>query len=120
MIEASAHSLHITPRSYGGHYGPEFISWFSQQNNAIASGSVTGEKIDLVALGINNGWYDPTIQYRAYVDFSYNNSYNQILSAAQHTSYLKTYTNQCAPQLTKCTSISSTAQNSACENADNT
>ena len=42
--------------SYGGHYGPEFASYFEAQNNAISSGSLTGTKIPIVALGINNGW----------------------------------------------------------------
>lgn len=62
----------VFTESYGGHYGPEFADYFQSQNAAIASGSLQGEKLNLVALGINNGWYDPTIQYKAYVDFSYN------------------------------------------------
>jgi carboxypeptidase C (cathepsin A) len=72
----------------------------------------------LIALGINNGWYDPIIQYKAYVDFSYNNTYTPLITASQHTSYLNTYTSKCLPLLEKCTSV--TGSNSACENADNT
>ena len=106
----------IFTESYGGHYGPEFANYFAQQNSAIAAGTVKGETIDLIALGINNGWYDPTIQYKAYVDYSYNNSYNQILTAAQHTSYTNKYTSSCLPQLQSCTAI--TGSNSACETAD--
>lgn len=45
--------------SYGGHYGPEFAYYFEQQNAAIDAGTIKGEKINLVALGINNGWIDP-------------------------------------------------------------
>lgn len=45
----------IFTESYGGHYGPEFSSYFQSQNAAIAAGTVTGETINLVALGINNG-----------------------------------------------------------------
>lgn len=45
--------------SYGGHYGPEFAFYFEQQNAAIDAGTIKGEKINLVALGINNGWIDP-------------------------------------------------------------
>ena len=48
--------------SYGGHYGPEFAEYFEEQNAAIVGGSVKGEKINLVALGINNGWFDPILQ----------------------------------------------------------
>lgn len=45
--------------SYGGHYGPEFAHYFQQQNDAISSGSISGIKINLFALGVNNGWIDP-------------------------------------------------------------
>ncbi|TAQ91182.1 hypothetical protein B7494_g565 [Chlorociboria aeruginascens] len=104
--------------SYGGHYGPEFASYFESQNAKIAAGTVTGETIDLIALGINNGWYDPIIQYKAYVDFSYNNTYKALISSSQHTSYTNTYTRSCLPLLEECTST--TGSNSACENADDT
>jgi len=108
----------IFTESYGGHYGPEFTSYFESQNAAIAAGTVTGQNVSLVALGINNGWYDPIIQYKAYVDFSYKNTYTPLISASQHTSYLNNYTSKCLPLLEKCTSVS--GSNSACENAANT
>lgn len=47
----------IFTESYGGHYGPEFASYFESQNAAIKAGTVKGDNIDLIALGINNGWY---------------------------------------------------------------
>lgn len=37
--------------SYGGHYGPEFAAYFEAQNAKIAAGTITGEKVNLVALG---------------------------------------------------------------------
>jgi hypothetical protein len=52
------------------------------------------------------------------VDFSYNNTYKPLISASQHTSYLSTYNSECLPLLKECTST--TGENSACENADNT
>lgn len=45
--------------SYGGMYGPAFTSYFQEQNSAGA-----GEPINLVALGINNGWMDSTTAYQ--------------------------------------------------------
>ncbi|TVY82157.1 Carboxypeptidase S1 [Lachnellula suecica] len=87
----------IFTESYGGHYGPEFASYFER---------------------INNGWYDPIIQYKAYVDFSYNNTYKPLITAAQHTTYTNTYTSKCLPLLKTCPAVTGT--NSACENADNT
>lgn len=108
----------IFTESYGGHYGPEFASYFESQNAAIKAGSVKGDNIDLIALGINNGWYDAAIQEQAYVDFSYNNTYKPIITAAQHDQFTKTNAKSCAPLLAQCTAT--TGSNSACENADNT
>lgn len=97
---------------------PEFAYYFESQNTAIASGTVTGQNISLVALGINNGWYDPILQYKAYVDYSYNNTYKSLISSSQHTSYLNTYTTKCLPLLKQCSST--TGSNTACENAEST
>jgi len=58
--------------SYGGHYGPEFITYFDQQNQLIDQHKLQGEKIEVSALMINNGWYDPLLQNQAYVDFATN------------------------------------------------
>jgi carboxypeptidase C (cathepsin A) len=71
----SSRDFGIFTESYGGHYGPEFASYIQSQNSKIASGSVSGQKINLVALGVNNGWYDPTIQYQAFIDYAYGNPY---------------------------------------------
>lgn len=69
-----------------------------------------------VALGVNNGWFDAQLQEKAYVDFSYSNSYKPLITASQHTSYLNTYNTQCLPALQSCASSGS---NSACTNSDN-
>lgn len=107
----------VFTESYGGHYGPEFADYFEQQNAAITSGSVTGQNIKLVALGINNGWFDATLQEKAYVDYSYSNSYKPLISASQHTTYLNTYSSECAPALAQCHSSGSNAD---CQASDNT
>jgi carboxypeptidase C (cathepsin A) len=107
----------IFTESYGGHYGPEFAYYFEQQNAAIAAGKASGLSINLVALGINNGWYDSIIQDKAYIDFSYSNNYTQLISQSQYNSYMNSYTSSCLPALQSCASSGS---NSACENADNT
>lgn len=106
----------IFTESYGGHYGPDFAKYFETQNAAIASGNVAGQPVKLVALGINNGWYDATIQEKAYVDFSYNNTYKPLITSAQHTQFLSAYSSQCAPALSKCHSSGS---NTDCVNSDN-
>ncbi|KAL9105180.1 MAG: hypothetical protein Q9187_008779, partial [Circinaria calcarea] len=106
----------VFTESYGGHYGPEFASYFESQNAAIAAKTVSGQNIQLVALGINNGWFDPILQEKAYVDYSYSNSYKPLITAAQHTSYLNAYNTKCLPALQSCPAVTGT--NSACKNAD--
>ncbi|EIW52048.1 alpha/beta-hydrolase [Trametes versicolor FP-101664 SS1] len=56
--------------SYGGHYGPEFVTFFDEQNAKIKNHTLKGELINVSALMINNGWYDPLLQNQAYVDFA--------------------------------------------------
>ncbi|KAF2806525.1 putative carboxypeptidase S1 [Mytilinidion resinicola] len=107
----------IFTESYGGHYGPEFAYYVQQQNAAIDAGTVTGEKIPIVALGINNGWFDAAIQEKAYIQFSYNNTYKALITKSQYNSYMSTYTSDCLPAIQSCASSGS---NSACQNADNT
>lgn len=103
----------IFTESYGGHYGPEFADYFEQQNAANA-----GEKINLVALGVNNGWFDATLQEKAYISFARNNSYYPIITSdSSANSYLNTYNTQCLPALNACKSSGSNAD---CQNADNT
>lgn len=62
--EYESRDFALFTESYGGHYGPEFSEYFLEQNAAIDAGTVTGEKINLIALGINNGWIDPLLQYQ--------------------------------------------------------
>ncbi|KAL9124230.1 MAG: hypothetical protein Q9217_006420 [Psora testacea] len=111
----------IFTESYGGHYGPEFADYVEEQNAAITAGTVNGEQIKLIALGVNNGWFDAALQEKAYVDFSYNNTYKTMITAAQHKQYLDAYTQTCAPALAKCRSSGSNddceASNNACYNA---
>ena len=39
--------------SYGGHYGPEFVTYFGEQNEKIRAGTIQGELINVGALMIN-------------------------------------------------------------------
>lgn len=128
----------IWTESYGGHYGPDFAGtvvsqlsrpaprihvdvevateYFQAQNQAISNGTITGETIDLVALGINNGWIDPTIQYQAYIDFGYNNSWRQLFNDTQYPQLQEAFETECAPLLGQCPG--ETGDDEACYNAD--
>lgn len=77
---------------------------------------MTGEKINLVALGVNNGWIDAGIQEKAYIDFAVNNTYKQILSSSEAQSYYSAYKNKCLPAVQQC---ESSGTNDDCINADN-
>ena len=57
--------------------------YLNEQNTAVSEGSISGDKINLVALGVNNGWFDSLIQVKSLIDFNYDNSYKQIIGAAK-------------------------------------
>ncbi|RMJ24387.1 Carboxypeptidase S1 [Aspergillus sp. HF37] len=92
----------VFTESYGGHYGPEFAHHIAQQNAAIKSGSIKGDHIDLVALGVNNGWFDAGIQEKAYIDYSYNNTYRQIITKEEKSEYMEAYRQSCLPAIQNC------------------
>jgi carboxypeptidase C (cathepsin A) len=106
----------IFTEAYGGHYGSEFADYFQSQNKGIAAGSVTGHKISLVALGINNGWFDSAIQEKAYIDFSLNNTYKPLINESFSATVLQGYNEACLPAMQNCTSL--TADDMDCYMAD--
>ena len=63
----SRDGFYFTTESYGGHYGPIFNDYFLSQNEKDIEGA---HKINLKAVLIGNGWYDPLIQYQAYYNYS--------------------------------------------------
>ena len=71
----SRSGFYFTTESYGGHYAPIFNDYFLQQNAKLPKGA---HKIDLEAVLIGNGWYDPLIQYQAYYNYTISpgNTYN--------------------------------------------
>ncbi|KAK2043111.1 serine carboxypeptidase [Colletotrichum somersetense] len=93
--------------SYGGHYGPDFADYFEDQNAKIDKGSVKGDKIKLVALAT---------QYRNYLDYAVNNTYNKLIDQRKYNELLKAYEKDCEPDLKKCTQIE--GQNDACVAAE--
>ncbi|KAF7343278.1 hypothetical protein MVEN_01759900 [Mycena venus] len=113
----------FSTESYGGHYGPAFVTYFDQQNDAIAKGTITGVPIVVSALMVNNGWYDPLIQNLAYLTFATNApGYGQLQSDAvlqkMNTSYFEA--NGCLEQEQACYDAGdSSASNAICIQADN-
>ncbi|KAG6908990.1 hypothetical protein DXG01_002479 [Tephrocybe rancida] len=113
----------FTTESYGGHYGPSFVTYFDQQNALIQSGALVGEEIVVSALMINNGWYDPLIQNQAYVDFATNApgygqlQTNQVIKKLNDSYYKR---GGCKDQEEACYAAGDTAaSNKICMEADN-
>lgn len=63
---------------------------------------MSGTHVNLIALGVNNGWYDSLIQIKSLIDFSYSNSYKQIINATAREQYTLDYRRYCVPQLEAC------------------
>ncbi|KAJ7178167.1 alpha/beta-hydrolase [Mycena filopes] len=113
----------FSTESYGGHYGPSFVTYFDEQNAAIAAGTLTGVPIVVSALMINNGWYDPLIQNLAYLTFATDApGYGQLQSDAvlkkMNTTYFEA--GGCLEQEQACYDAGdSDASNAICIKADN-
>lgn len=67
----SSNGVYFTTESYGGHYGPIFSRYILEQNELNTTGTAP---IDLRAVMIGNGWYDPILQYQAYYNYTSNYS----------------------------------------------
>ncbi|KAF7366175.1 Carboxypeptidase [Mycena venus] len=118
----AANDLAIWTESYGGHYGPNFASYFLSQNAAIAAGTATGVTLNLKTLGIGNGLTDPISQYPGYISYANANPYERLVSTSTisraNTSWSSS--NGCKAQITACgkggsNSVCSSAQ-SYCNN----
>jgi len=74
--------IHLWTESYGGIYGPNFFSFFQQQNEKISNGTITepgSHYLHLDTLGLINGCIDYEIMQLAYLDMAYNNARAPIL-----------------------------------------
>lgn len=88
-------------------YGPAFSDYFEEQNTAVAAGTVTGQIVRLVALSVNDGWFDALIQEPAYANYLNDNSYRQIIDNDTRDQYLDIFDQFCAPALRTCRSTGS-------------
>ncbi|KNZ71683.1 Carboxypeptidase S1 [Termitomyces sp. J132] len=128
LFESSAFAAYhsrefiFATESYGGHYGPAFVTYFDQQNALIRSGALTGEEIVVSALMINNGWIDPLIQNKAYVDFAANApGYGALVPPSTTTKMNNSYfrSNGCQVQEEACYAAGTAdSSNKICINAD--
>lgn len=78
-------TFNLWTESYGGHYGPAFFRYFSEQNALIANGTTTGTELVMDTLGIGNGIISESIQAPYYPEFAVNNTYG--IKAVNDTVY---------------------------------
>ncbi|KAF9255947.1 serine carboxypeptidase [Marasmius fiardii PR-910] len=104
--------LALWTESYGGHYGPTFAAYFLSQNDAIASGNVSGIPLNLKVLSIGNGLTDPLIQYPAYIQYAASNPYYPLVPQDVITLANTSWTERggCRDQITACYSEGTNAE----------
>lgn len=113
----SRNEFHFASESYGGHYGPVFNEYFLEQNRKNIQGA---KKINLKSVTINNGWYDPLIQYQAYYNFTVHPGNTFDLHLYNQTIQDELYNNlygpgNCVDQLKRCASL---GHDDICSQAD--
>ncbi|KAG1825608.1 Alpha/Beta hydrolase protein [Suillus subaureus] len=108
--------------SYGGHYGPSFVTYFEEQNALIAGGAIDVVPIFVSALMINNGWFDPLTQMIAWLNFAtYAPGYGQLQpdEVLKNMSDALYGSNGCIAQEKACYAAgNSTSSNKICQDAD--
>ena len=90
MYKPHDEKISIWTESYGGKYGPAFTTFFMEQNEKIANGTINqpgAHYIHLDTLGIINGCSACTDEMRAYIDFAHNNTYG--IQVINDTTYEK-------------------------------
>ncbi|KAF2724976.1 secreted carboxypeptidase-like protein [Polychaeton citri CBS 116435] len=68
--------ISLFTESYGGHYGPTFMSFWMRQNELIANSSIPGHYLHLDTLGIINGCIDDYDMTESRISFPFNNTYD--------------------------------------------
>ncbi|KAI8940711.1 hypothetical protein NX059_001977 [Plenodomus lindquistii] len=85
--------ISIATESYGGRYGPAFAAYFQEQNERIENGTwtETGQThlLHLDTLFIINGCIDRYVQWPAYPQMAYNNTYGiKAINESRHEEVL--------------------------------
>ncbi|KNZ57586.1 uncharacterized protein VP01_2121g1 [Puccinia sorghi] len=95
-------------------------SFFREQNALIKAKKLQAYPIIITSLGINNGWFDPYVQYQSYYEYAQRKNNHVVdMASALTLSMVKTALNHkdgCLAQLKKCANNGS---NDVCQDADN-
>ncbi|TKA65342.1 hypothetical protein B0A55_09440 [Friedmanniomyces simplex] len=117
-------TFNLWTESYGGHYGPAFYEYFSEQNAMINNGSIKGCPLRMDTLGIGNGIIDELIQAPYYPEFTQHNTYGIQLVNDSIYNFMKTayyIGGGCRDQVLACaeSDTSTAAGQSVCMQATN-
>ncbi|PKS12992.1 hypothetical protein jhhlp_000333 [Lomentospora prolificans] len=91
----------IFTESYGGHTGPEVARYILEKNEEIEKGA-DGTKINLVALGLSNAWFDARMQELANIEYAFNNPYRPLINETVRDELLSLYNETVVPSIDKC------------------
>ncbi|KAM5463183.1 hypothetical protein MauCBS54593_007593 [Microsporum audouinii] len=106
--------ISIATESYGGRYGPAFTAFFEEQNQKIKDGTWNGSEgnrhvLHLDTLMIVNGCIDRLVQWPAYPQMAYNNTYSiEAVNASIHEGMLDALYREggCRDKINHCRTIS--------------
>lgn len=76
--------LGIMTVSYGGHTGPALGGEILERNADIAANRMSGSKINVVAVGLQNAWMDARIQVKANIEYAFRNGYRQLINESTY------------------------------------
>ncbi|KAK3670983.1 hypothetical protein LTR78_009099 [Recurvomyces mirabilis] len=117
-------TFNLWTESYGGHYGPAFYEYFSEQNNMIENGTANGTCLYMDTLGIGNGIIDELIQAPYYPEFTQYNTYGIQLVNESIYNFMKVayyIEGGCRDQVLECAAVdlSTAAGKAVCAAATN-
>ncbi|KAF3481026.1 carboxypeptidase S1 [Arthroderma uncinatum] len=106
--------ISIATESYGGRYGPAFTAFFEEQNQKIKNGTWKGNQgnmhlLHLDTLMIVNGCIDRQVQWPAYPQMVFNNTYGiEAVNASVHQQMLDALYRDggCRDKINDCRAIS--------------
>ncbi|KAK4096183.1 alpha/beta-hydrolase [Parathielavia hyrcaniae] len=99
--------LSIWTQSYGGHYGPTFANFFTEQTRKIEAGTLPPDTVPLRVdtVGIVNGCVDILTQLPSYAQMAHNNTYGiQIIDQNEYEAALARFP-ECERRVQACRSL---------------
>ncbi|KAK4118314.1 alpha/beta-hydrolase [Parathielavia appendiculata] len=99
--------LSIWTQSYGGHYGPTFAKFFTDQTRKIDAGTFPNNAVPLRldTVGIINGCVDILTQLPSYAQMAYNNTLGiQVINETEYDAALASFP-ECRRRVEACRSL---------------